>query len=100
MKRNGIIAGGNWIVDHLKSIDGWPDQDTLVNIRDESLGNGGSPYNILKNLRRLGAGFPLEGVGLVGDDELGRWILADCRAHRIGTRQLHATSPLPRATPT
>jgi sugar/nucleoside kinase (ribokinase family) len=95
MKRNGIIAGGNWIVDHLKTVDCWPEQDTLANIRKESRGNGGSPYNILKDLRRLGAPFRLEGVGLVGHDELGRWIIADCRAHRIGTCQLHADCPLP-----
>jgi len=88
MTRSGIIAGGNWIVDHLKSVDCWPEQDTLASILGESRGNGGSPYNLLKNLRRLGARFPLEAVGLVGDDDLGRWILADCRAHQIATRQL------------
>lgn len=95
MKRSGIIAGGNWIVDHLKSIECWPDQDTLANIREESRGNGGSPYNLLKDLHRLGARFPLEAIGLVGNDEFGRWILADCRAHRIDTRQLRASCPLP-----
>lgn len=95
MKRSGIIAGGNWIVDHLKSIDCWPDQDTLANIREESRGNGGSPYNVLKDLRKLGVRFPLEGVGLVGNDDLGRWVVADCRVHGIDTRQLHATSLLP-----
>lgn len=95
MKRSGIIAGGNWIVDHLKSIDCWPDQDTLASIRHESRGNGGSPYNILKDLRKLGARFPLEGVGLVGDDDLGRWILADCRASGIGAHQLHTTRRSP-----
>lgn len=95
MKRSGIIAGGNWIVDQLKSIDCWPEQDTLANIRLESRGNGGSPYNILKDLRALGAKFPLEAVGLVGDDDMGRWIRADCWASGINTRQLHATTRLP-----
>jgi len=93
MKRQGIIAGGNWIVDHLKSIDCFPAENTLANICEESRGNGGSPYNILKDLAKLGARFPLEGVGLVGDDDLGRWILADCSAHGIDTRQLH-TDPV------
>jgi len=36
---------------------------------------------------RLGASFPLEAVGLVGDDENGRTILADCHAHHIDIRQ-------------
>ena len=29
--RVGILAGGNWIVDHTKIIDGYPPQDTLAN---------------------------------------------------------------------
>ncbi|MBI2498393.1 MAG: ribokinase, partial [Opitutae bacterium] len=95
MKRTGLIAGGNWIVDHHKTIEHWPEQETLASIREESRASGGSPYNILKDLTKLGAPFPLEGIGLVGNDELGRWILADCRAHRIETRQLRARSKLP-----
>jgi hypothetical protein len=30
--RSGILAGGNWIVDHLKIIDAWPTQDALASI--------------------------------------------------------------------
>ena len=86
--RRGVIAGGNWIVDQVKLLDGWPDQDALVTILDESLGNGGSAYNVLKDLAKLGAPFPLEAIGLVGDDDRGRWIAADCTAHRIDRRQL------------
>ena len=56
--RSGIIAGGNWIVDHVKLIDTWPPQDALATILSQSWGNGGSPYNVLKNLARLGASFP------------------------------------------
>ena len=86
--RAGLLAGGNWIVDHVKLIDGWPPQDALANILSESWGNGGSPYNILKNLSRLGAPFPLAGIGLLGDDADGARILADCHRHRIDTAQL------------
>ena len=89
--RSGIIAGGNWIVDHVKVIDTWPPQDALASILSQSSGNGGAPYNLLKNLAKLGASFPLEAVGLVGDDADGRAILADCHAHNIVTRQLRTT---------
>ncbi len=89
--RSGIIAGGNWIVDHVKIIDTWPPQDALATILSESAGNGGAPYNLLKNLAKLGASFPLEAVGLVGDDTDGRTILADCQKHRIVTAQLRTT---------
>lgn len=90
--RRGIIAGGNWLIDHVKIINAWPEQDALASILRQSSSNGGAPYNVLKDLARLGAPFPLEAVGLVGDDENGRAIIADCAAHRIDTRQLRTTS--------
>jgi sugar/nucleoside kinase (ribokinase family) len=93
--RSGVLAGGNWIVDHLKIVDAWPSQDALASILAESSGNGGSPYNVLKDLAILGAAFPLAGIGLIGDDDTGRAILADCSAHRIDTAQLHLTSVAP-----
>ena len=90
--RQGIIAGGNWIVDHVKVIDRWPEQDTLVSILRESSSGGGSPYNVLVDLVRLGAGFPLAGIGVVGDDEDGRSILQDCADHGIDSAGLSTTS--------
>ncbi|EIQ00678.1 sugar kinase, ribokinase [Opitutaceae bacterium TAV1] len=93
--RSGILAGGNWIVDHVKTLDAWPPQDALANITAESWGNGGSPYNILKNLSKLGASCPLAGIGLVGADADGARILDDCRAHRIDTTQLRTTPAAP-----
>jgi sugar/nucleoside kinase (ribokinase family) len=91
MARNGILAGGNWIVDHVKVIDAWPPQDALANILSQSWGNGGSPYNILKDIALLGGAFPLEAVGLVGDDADGRAIVADCAAHRIDASRLRVS---------
>src|ERR1700722_10683119 len=93
--RSGILAGGNWIVDNVKLIDAWPPQDSLATILSESAANGGAPYNVLKDLARLGAAFPLAAVGLVGDDANGRSILADCRAHRIDTARLQSTRLAP-----
>jgi sugar/nucleoside kinase (ribokinase family) len=95
MARNRVLAGGNWIVDRPKIIDVYPAQDTLANILQETSSNGGSPYNLLVDLARLQAPFPLEAVGLVGEDEAGEFIRADCRAHGIDTRQLHACKDAP-----
>ena len=93
--RNGILAGGNWIIDHVKVIDIWPQQDALANIFSKARGTGGSPFNVLVDLAIMGAPFPLEAVGLVGDDEDGRSIFADCERLRISTRQLQRTAQAP-----
>jgi len=86
--RSGILAAGNWIIDHTKIIDVYPAQDALCNILGESFSNGGSPYNLLVDLAHLGASFPLEALGLIGDDEDGEAIRTDCARHGIDTRQL------------
>lgn len=93
--RSGILAGGNWVIDHVKIVDAWPPQDALASIIAESVSNGGAPYNVLKDLARLGASFPLSAAGLVGDDADGRAILADCRSHGIDTAQLRITAEAP-----
>ncbi len=91
-ERHGIASAGNWILDITKVIDVYPEQDTLSNISGQSSNNGGAPYNILKDLAKLKAPFPLYGIGLVGDDEPGRQILEDCKNHTIDTSQIGFTS--------
>jgi len=61
----------------------------LSSILSESQANGGGPYNVLKDLSAMQAGFPLAASGLVGDDANGHWIYADCVAHGIDATQLH-----------
>ena len=89
--RRGILAAGNWIIDHTKIIDVYPAQDALCNILGESFSNGGSPYNLLVDLAHLGATFPLEALGLIGDDKDGEAIRTDCARHGIDVRQLRTT---------
>ncbi|MCB1236949.1 MAG: carbohydrate kinase family protein [Verrucomicrobiae bacterium] len=98
--RQGLLAAGNFIVDHVKLIDAWPSQDALVSILSEESANGGGPYNLTKNLSRLfrdpeAAAFPLAAAGLVGDDADGRWILDDCAAHGIDTTHLRLSENAP-----
>lgn len=82
-------------MDHVKLIDVWPPQDALASILSQSWGNGGSPYNLLKNLSRFGATFPREAIGLVGNDASGQIIQDDCRAHGIDATQLRVTQKAP-----
>ncbi len=93
--RSGLMAGGNWIIDQVKIIDVYPQPEQLGNIRSQSQGTGGAPYNVLIDLAKSGAPFPLFAAGLVGQDVLGDQILADCREHKIDTRHLGRTPKAP-----
>ena len=84
--RSGMLAGGNWIIDQVKIIDVYPKHEQLANIHSQSQGTGGSPYNVLLDLAKMGAPFPLEGAGLVGQDGLGEYILEDCRKNNIDSK--------------
>ena len=93
--RSGILGGGNWIIDQVKLVDVYPQPEKLANIRRQSQGTGGAPYNVLLDLARLGAPFPLLAAGLVGKDALGQFILDDCRLNKIDTRYLSITTQSP-----
>ncbi|MCC7494942.1 MAG: carbohydrate kinase family protein [Fimbriimonadaceae bacterium] len=85
MARCGIATAGNWIVDRVKIIDQWPQEETLARIESEQRGTGGGAFNCLVDLANLGAAFPLTGLGCVGDDADGRWIRETLRQHQLPT---------------
>jgi len=91
----GLLAGGNWIIDQVKMIDVYPQPEQLGNIRSQSSGTGGAPFNVLVDLARSGAPFPLFGAGMVGNDATGRQILSICRQHSIDTRYIGSTDKAP-----
>jgi len=90
IRRNGIIAGGNWIVDYVKMIDVYPGEEALANINAVGISNGGAPYSVLKAISKLEMDIPLAGIGRVGDDESGQYILDDCAVLGIDTAQLRS----------
>jgi len=86
--RMGILAGGNWIIDNVKIVDVYPKEEKLANILKESTSNGGAPYNVLKAISKMGFKFPLKGIGAIGNDERGDFILNDCRELQIDSSQI------------
>ena len=91
MKENigmGILAGGNWIIDNVKIVDVYPKEDKLANILKESNSNGGAPYSVLKAISKMGFQFPLTGIGAIGDDERGDYILNECQKLNIDSSQI------------
>lgn len=91
---SGLLAAGNWIVDTTKIVNVYPEQDTLANILSQERNNGGGAFNLTVDLARLGAPFPLAGLGLVGDDANGAWVRAECDRHGINADliQTHPTA--------
>ncbi|MFA6293080.1 MAG: carbohydrate kinase family protein [Victivallales bacterium] len=82
--RNGITAGGNWIIDLIKFVDSYPEEGNLANIlKTEQPTNGGCPYSVLLDLAKLGTEIPLQAVGAIGVDEHGDFILNDCKKNNI-----------------
>lgn len=92
---SGIIAAGTWCVDHVKVINKFPDFEQVVTILQESRSNGGGPYNLLKDLAKVGANFPLIGIGLLGNDANGDYILNDCRKVGINAASIKMTDEAP-----
>src|SRR5437773_11845589 len=89
--RQGLLAGGNWIMDQVKMIDVYPQRDQLANIRSKTRqGTGGAPYNVLIDLAHLGVRFPLMEAGLVAKDVLGEAIVKNCGQHRVDTTYVRA----------
>jgi sugar/nucleoside kinase (ribokinase family) len=86
--RNGLLAGGNWIIDQVKMIDVYPQREQLANIRSQSQGTGGAPFNVLVDLAKLGVRFPLAAAGYVGKDLLGEQVFESCRKHKIDVKFL------------
>jgi len=93
--RIGIASGGNWIVDRIKRIDRFPGRGLLANILEESRGTGGAPPNVLMDLARLQAPFPLAGFGVIGRDADGDLLQAACRQLRIDITGLAILDDVP-----
>lgn len=86
--RRGILCGGSIMVDVNKTIDRYPEEERIAFIEAESIDSGGPGFNIAVDLARLGAPFPVELAGLVGDDAHGALVRDICRQAGIGTAGL------------
>lgn len=90
--RIGIACGGTWVVDRLKVIHRYPAENSTVDILEEAVGGGGCAFNVTIDLARFDNRFPVEAVGLIGDDPEGEFLIEQCRScPNISTDQLHRT---------
>jgi sugar/nucleoside kinase (ribokinase family) len=93
--RGGFITGGTWCVDRNKLVEFWPKEDGLVEILAEERRGGGSACNFALDIRKLDPAMPVATIGLVGDDEDGRFLLAEADAHGIARGDLALTASAP-----
>ncbi len=88
--RRGVLSAGTWCVDFNKSIARWPNEDTSNEVFAIERQGGGSGFNMALDLKRLDPEFPVEAMGIVGDDDLARFLFGECDAHGVTRAGLRA----------
>ncbi len=86
--RSGVVTGGTWCADHNKIVEVWPGEDGIAEIVSEEVRGGGSACNMAVDLKRLDPHFAVSTIGIVGDDEDGRILLAEAKTAGIDCRRL------------
>ena len=69
--RSGILCAGAWCVDRNYTVNFWPAEETVSTILQQSDQGGCPGHNMATALKRLGAPFLVEAMGLIGKDEHG-----------------------------
>jgi sugar/nucleoside kinase (ribokinase family) len=92
VSRSGVVTGGTWCCDHNKLVPYWPAEDGLVPIISEARRGGGPGCNMAVDLKKLDPDLFVETIGVVGDDDDGRILVAEADAYGIERSQLAVTS--------
>jgi sugar/nucleoside kinase (ribokinase family) len=88
--RRGVLSAGTFCVDFNKSIARWPEEDTSNEVFAIDRQGGGAGFNMALDLKRLDPELPVEAMGVVGDDDLGRFLFAECDARGVNRTALRA----------
>lgn len=86
--RRGFITAGTWCVDDNKLIARWPSEDTATEVLSIDRQGGGSACNMAFGLRRLDDQMPVETIGVIGDDQAGRFLCEQCDALGVDREQI------------
>lgn len=88
----GIACGGIWVVDLVKVIDRYPQENSIAYISAMSRGGGGCAHNVVINLARFDASLPLFALGVVGSDAYGDYLVQECRRFpNVNVEQMRRT---------
>lgn len=95
MERQGIVAAGNMLVDHVHRIIQWPERGWLAEITHSERATGGAPLNVLLTLAKMHSHLPLQAVGLVGVDSDGDYIMAMLDQYHVNRQHVQRTTFAP-----
>ncbi|MDQ0321726.1 sugar/nucleoside kinase (ribokinase family) [Pararhizobium capsulatum DSM 1112] len=90
-ERRGILTGGTWCVDYNRSVSHWPGEDGLAELFEEERHGGGSSCNLALDIKHLDPSIPIETIGLVGDDDDGRYLRDTAAAAGLDVSQMVVT---------
>ena len=80
-----VVAAGSILVDRIYGIDAYPKAGELVQIRSFAQATGGLVPNTGCDVRILAPEIPVCACGAVGDDDLGRFAVAELRRRGLDT---------------
>lgn len=89
--RRGFVTGGCWCVDRNRTVEFWPEEDMSIPSSGLEVRGGGSACNFAVDMRKLDPDMPVETIGLVGDDEEGRFLREEAEQHGVRHAQLAVT---------
>jgi sugar/nucleoside kinase (ribokinase family) len=91
-QRQGFVTAGTWCVDYNKLISAWPAEDTATEVLAVDRQGGGSGHNMALDLKRLDLSLPVETMGVIGEDDDGRFLAPQCDAAGIKREQLQVVA--------
>lgn len=90
--RRGFVTAGTWCVDRNITVDAWPAEDMLGIVSDVEPAGGGCACNFAVDMRRLDPLIPVETQGLVGQDDMGDFLMEIADSNGIDRSGVHRTT--------
>ena len=94
-KRRGIAIAGNILTDIVKTVDCYPKIGMLANVLDVHRAVGGCVPNTAIDLAKMDRRLPITAIGKIGDDEYGRFVLAQMSRFGIDCERVSISPDLP-----
>ncbi len=87
-QRKGITVAGNILTDIVKTVECFPKVGMLANITDVTKAVGGCVPNTAIDLAKMDRNMPVSVIGKIGEDEYGRFLIAQLSRYGIDCSRL------------